>query len=208
MAESFGKDPERHPSSNASMYYGELPCRPSSADTPPAAQHPLPAGGLDARLFQSSANICAEEHDDSDDVPSSLLTQVPELPSFRRSPLVRTPRQDTCAVGGEGRRLRPSTQWATAGAPEAPCGKEWWARQGKEPPTKPGWAEPRTTARSQCSVKHPGHRAGAHATRVNQQGMRPALGERMWWTAGTTRGGAGHLGLTHTETQRGRLWTA
>ena len=22
--------------------------------------------------------------------------------------------------------------------PEAPCGKEWWARQGKEPPTKQG----------------------------------------------------------------------
>ena len=42
--------------------------------------------------------------------------------------------------------------------------------------------EPRTTARSQCSVKHPGHRAGAHATRVNReahatrnrQGTRPA----------------------------------
>ena len=75
-----------------------------------------------------------------------------------------------------------NTQWATAGAPEAPCGKEWWARQGKEPPTKPGWAQPRMTARSQCSVKHPGHHAGAHATRVsheahatrNQQGMRPA----------------------------------
>ena len=34
-------------------------------------------------------------------------------------------------------------------------------------------------------------------------------GERdMWWTAGTKRGGAGHLGLTHTETQRGRPWTA
>ena len=47
-----------------------------------------------------------------------------------------------------------STQWATAGAPEAPCGKEWWARQGKEPPTKPGWAERRTTARSQCSANH------------------------------------------------------
>ena len=28
----------------------------------------------------------------------------------------------------------------------------------------------------------------------------------MWWTAGTARGGAGHLGLT--ETQRGRLRTA
>ena len=26
--------------------------------------------------------------------------------------------------------------------------------------------------------------------------------------AGTARGGTGHLGLTHTETQRGRLWTA
>ena len=34
------------------------------------------------------------------------------------------------------------------------------------------------------------------------------VGERMWWMAGTTRGGAGHLGLAHTETQRGRLWTA
>ena len=27
-------------------------------------------------------------------------------------------------------------------------------------------------------------------------------------TIGTTRRGAGHLGLTRTETQRGRLWTA
>ena len=30
----------------------------------------------------------------------------------------------------------------------------------------------------------------------------------IWLTAGTARGGTGHLGLTHTETQRGRLWTA
>ena len=29
----------------------------------------------------------------------------------------------------------------------------------------------------------------------------------MGWTAGTTRGGVGHLGLTRTETQRGRWWT-
>ena len=27
------------------------------------------------------------------------------------------------------------------------------------------------------------------------------------WTAGKARGGVGHLGLTHTGTQRGRLWT-
>ena len=33
---------------------------------------------------------------------------------------------------------------------------------------------------------------------------RPAI----WWTAGTARGGTGHLGLTHTETQRVRLRTA
>ena len=52
-----------------------------------------------------------------------------------------------------------STQRATAGAPEAPCGKEWWTRQGKELPTKPRWAEPRTAARSQCSVNPPGNHA-------------------------------------------------
>ena len=38
----------------------------------------------------------------------------------------------------------------------------------------------------------------------------PAVeGEKdIWWTAGTACGGTGHLGLTHTETQRGRLQTA
>ena len=30
----------------------------------------------------------------------------------------------------------------------------------------------------------------------------------IWWTARAARGGTGHLGLTHTETQRGRRWTA
>ena len=33
-------------------------------------------------------------------------------------------------------------------------------------------------------------------------------GKDIWWMAGTTRGGTGHLGLTHTETQRGTSWTA
>ena len=39
---------------------------------------------------------------------------------------------------------------------------------------------------------------------------RPAVrGKKdVWLAAGTTHGGTGHLGLTHTETQRGRLWTA
>ena len=44
-------------------------------------------------------------------------------------------------------------------APEAPYEKEWWATQEKEPPTKPGWADPRTTVRSWCSVNHLGHHA-------------------------------------------------
>ena len=30
----------------------------------------------------------------------------------------------------------------------------------------------------------------------------------IWWAVRTPRGGAGHLGLTHAETQQGRLWTA
>ena len=63
-----------------------------------------------------------------------------------------------------------SSQWATAGAPEAPCEKEWWARQEKEPPTKPGWAEPRTTARSWYSVNTMRSRArGAHAHRNTER---------------------------------------
>ena len=48
-----------------------------------------------------------------------------------------------------------------------------------------------------------GARAGAH------QGQTSLWGETdKWWTVGTTHGGAGHRGLTHTETQRGRLWAA
>ena len=53
------------------------------------------------------------------------------------------------------------------------------AREGT--PDKTG-AELRMMVRSQCSINHPGHHAGAHTTRVNheahairnQQGMRPA----------------------------------
>ena len=41
------------------------------------------------------------------------------------------------------------------------------------------------------------------------QGQTSSEGEKhIWWTAGTTHGGTGHLGLTPTETQRGRLWMA
>ena len=44
--------------------------------------------------------------------------------------------------------------------------------------------------------------AGAHQGQTSREGEKD-----IWWTAGA-RGGTGHLGLTHTETQRGRLCTA
>ena len=45
--------------------------------------------------------------------------------------------------------------------------------------------------------------AGAHQGQTSREGEKD-----IWWTAGTVRKGTGHLGLTHTETQRGRLRTA
>ena len=45
--------------------------------------------------------------------------------------------------------------------------------------------------------------AGAHQGQTSREGEKD-----IWWTVGTMRGGTGHLGLTHTKTQRGRLWTA
>ena len=45
------------------------------------------------------------------------------------------------------------------------------------------------------------NRSGAHQGRPE--------GERdIWWTVGATPRAAGHLGLMHTETHRGRLWAA
>ena len=46
-------------------------------------------------------------------------------------------------------------------------------------------------------------RAGVHQGQTSHEGEKD-----IWWTARTARGGTGHLGLTHTEPQRGRLWTA
>ena len=67
--------------------------------------------------------------------------------------------QRRCSSASRG----SSTQWATAGAPEAPGSKEWWARQGKEPPTKPGWAKPRQRRRH----------SAAYSTRDTMQARTP-----------------------------------
>ena len=45
--------------------------------------------------------------------------------------------------------------------------------------------------------------AGAHQGQTSHEGEKD-----IWWMAWKARGGAGHLGLTHTETQQGRLRTA
>ena len=42
--------------------------------------------------------------------------------------------------------------------------------------------------------------AGAHRGQTSREREKD-----IWWTAGTARRGTRHLGLTHTETQRGRL---
>ena len=46
-------------------------------------------------------------------------------------------------------------------------------------------------------------RVGAHQGQTSREGEKD-----IWWTVGTMRGGTGHLGLTHTETQRGKSWAA
>ena len=99
---------------------------------------------------------------------------------------------------GLGRPAAPLPPGGRGPAPQHATAQQiFWGTVGawKEPPIKLGWEEPRTTARSQCSVKHPGHRAGAHTTRVkheahatrNQQGTRPAHERPAEW--GSVRGG-------------------
>ena len=55
-----------------------------------------------------------------------------------------------CAQGTRGPPLGPLRR---------PVERDGGPGKGENPPTKPRWAEPWTTARSQCSVNHPGHRA-------------------------------------------------
>ena len=55
-------------------------------------------------------------------------------------------------------------------------------------------------AAQMCCLRN---RSGAHQGQTSREGEKD-----IWWMAGTALGGTGHLGLTHTETQRGRLRTA
>ena len=101
------------------------------------------------------------------------------------------------AVGGRPpgghRRLRRRT-----GA-RLYAGGRGGGRKEKEPPTKPGWANPRTTARPPCSVNRPGHHAGARATRVNQNGAHATR------KAHATRG---HQGARHAHARPTEWWSA
>ena len=89
-------------------------------------------------------------------------------------------------------RLCPSTlrgtctQWATTGAPDA-------SRAATRPPCAQGIGHPGSQPWGPC---------GTAPLFVCARGIPRPVGHR-WGPCG-----AGHLGLTHTETQRGRLWTA
>ena len=48
-----------------------------------------------------------------------------------------------------------STQWATTGAPEAPCEKEWWARKGRNP-DKTGMGKTKDNGVATVQRKSPG----------------------------------------------------
>ena len=74
-----------------------------------------------------------------------------------------------------------------------------------------GWgAEPRTTARPPCSVNHPGHHAGARATRVNHNRAHAAhatatIKERVMRMRDPRSGGAHGLDGRHSAWRSGAL---
>ena len=106
--------------------------------------------------------------------------------------------KDSVCVGGGGGGARQERQPGQGTRMEG-MGERAHGRQRQQR----GWA-------GQPAPSLPGARWAVRATGAGAyQGQTNREGERdIWWTVGTTRGGAGHLGLTHTETQRGRLWTA
>ena len=103
-----------------------------------------------------------------------------------------------------------STQWATAWALRRRVERNGRPGKGRNLQQNRGRAEPRTTVRSQCSVNHPGHHAGVHATRIdheahatrNQQRRRPAHAQPTEW--GSVCGGRPGQRVEHQGTWASR----
>ena len=137
--------------------------------------------------------------------PGEVAPSGPPLGLLRRWPGRTGVIDGDCARRGR-RALRP-----TEGIPAGQFARfsGLW-RIGKEPLTKLGRDQPRTTVRPRCGANHPGHRTGAHNTRGNHTGARnahvrhtqrwcnwaytrpAARGGRWWttrWTTRTTCGG-------------------
>ena len=98
--------------------------------------------------------------------------------------------------GADGRawRQRQQTGWPGQPAPSLPGARATPAQpaSGGGCLPQPRWAV--------CATG-----AGAHQGQASREGEKD-----IWWTAGTTRGGTGHLGLTHRNTARQAmdgLWT-
>ena len=89
-------------------------------------------------------------------------------------------------------RQRQQRGWPGQSAPSLPGARATPAQPAS------GWGCLRQPRWAVCATG-----AGAHQGQTGREGEKD-----IWWTAGTARGGTGHLGLAHTETQRGRLWTA
>ena len=99
------------------------------------------------------------------------------------------PPNDPLVQPSKGPLLLPGDLHLTPSPPPPPPPMSCWAAGGG------GGAQPRWAV---CAAG-----AGAHQGQTSREGERD-----IWWTVGTARGRTGHMGLTHIETQRGRLWTA
>ena len=92
---------------------------------------------------------------------------------------------------------------------DGPSGVWGWASPLTGTGSGPGHGRGAGLAWAAAQEQDIGRDAGPWGTTPGQRDLRIAPGEgrgggRRGWTA---RGGVGHLGLTHTETQRRRLWT-
>ena len=120
-------------------------------------------------------------------------------------------------------RSKTTLQWLKQHLKPHQCPVEISSEKGKEPLTKPGWKEPRTTVRAQRGAKHPCHYRGAHNTCVNHEGAMPtctthkdgvigphacgSMGRRVAADQDNARRDEAVGPHTHTETQRGMWWT-
>ena len=207
----------------------QMPLRPALAVRGTVAGHRLGAleGGGEGGRLPTPPSVPLHRHCTPQDVPTpprlsdptggsptpSGAAGVPEASSGTASARrgSGTQRANPGAPAAQ-HRLSPvpggsSTQLAATGVPAWHCGKEWWSRKGKEPQTKPGWADPRTTQAHAPPASTIMERTPPATTKERVMRTRDPRSGGAQGVDGKALGGVGHLGLTHTETWEGRWWT-